>query len=436
MRTNIVIPSEATQSSLDLFEKPPLLVTFDQSFEQTTGPLYSPSGSSLEFEVVGDRNSFIDLQKIYLEIKCRILQTDGMDLRYTTGDANASDLPYFANNILHSLFADCTVSANGIKISTANGHYAHKSFIETEFSHGTDAKKTWLKCQGYEYEENPGTIPAAISDIRKRTVRQSARITLYGKLAVAFFSFEKHLVSGVTLRISMRRSQDDFAVISEDAAKHYKVKIDEANLFIRKMTVSDNVVGAIEKTLLKTPAIYRYNEVITKTFLATTGQQSWKHEDIFTKEPIRRVIVALCVGTAFIGTNTANPFHYQKFGLREITIYRNGFATAGTPMSTTDNKRLYYNSMSALAYVENGHGIPLSEFANHYIMVFDLTSTQEATHDFIHPELTNSSLSVELKFDAALAHNVEIFFLGEKASTIYIDSARNASKNALPMITY
>ena len=314
MRSNIVIPSEATHSSLDLFEKPPLLVTFDQSFEQKTGPLYSPSGSSLEFEVVGDRNNFIDLQKIYLEIKCRILQTDGTDLRFTAGDANASDLPYFANNILHSLFADCTVSANGIKISTANGHYAHKSFIETEFSHGTDAKKTWLKCQGYEYEENPGTIPAAISDIRKRTVRQSARITLYGKVAVDFFSCEKHLVSGVTLRISMRRSQDDFAVISEDAAKHYEVKIDEANLFVRKMTVSDNVVGAIEKTLLKTPAIYRYNEVITKTFLATTGQQSWKHEDIFTKEPIRRVIVALCVGTAFIGTNTANPFHYQKFG--------------------------------------------------------------------------------------------------------------------------
>ena len=65
--------------------------------------------------------------------------------------------------------------------------------------------------------------------------------------------------------------------------------------------------------------------------------------------------------------------------------------------------------MSALAYVENGLGIPLSEFGNHHMMVFDLTSTQEATHDFIHPELTYSSLSVELKFDAALAHYVEIF---------------------------
>ena len=39
------------------------------------------------------------------------------------------------------------------------------------------------------------------------------------------------------------------------------------------MTLSDNVVGAIEKTLLKTPAIYRYNELITKTFLATAGQR-------------------------------------------------------------------------------------------------------------------------------------------------------------------
>ena len=34
MRTNSVIPSEATHCSLDLFEKPPLLVTFVQSFEQ------------------------------------------------------------------------------------------------------------------------------------------------------------------------------------------------------------------------------------------------------------------------------------------------------------------------------------------------------------------------------------------------------------------
>ena len=65
--------------------------------------------------------------------------------------------------------------------------------------------------------------------------------------------------------------------------------------------------------------------------------------------------------------------------------------------------------MSAVAYVENGHGIPLSDFSNHFIMVFDLTSTQEATQDFIHPELTNSSILVELKFDTALTKTLKFF---------------------------
>ena len=199
------------------------------------------------------------------------------------------------------------------------------------------------------------------------------------------------------------------------------------------MTVSDNVVEAIEKTLLKTPAMYRYNEVISKAFLATAGQQIWKQEDIFTKEPNRRLIIAMSASAAFIGTNTENPFSYRKFSLNEITVYRNGFATAGTPMWTRDDKRLYLNSMGALAFIENGHGISLADFPRHYILVLDLTSTQEATRDFIHPELTNLSLSVEINFGAALANNIEKLFLVGKCSTVYIDSARNDSKNSLPM---
>ena len=41
--------------------------------------------------------------------------------------------------------------------------------------------------------------------------------------------------------------------------------------------------------------------------------------------------------------------------------------------------------ISDLAYIDNGHGIKLSEYQSNLLMVFDLTSTQEASHDFIHP---------------------------------------------------
>ena len=152
-----------------------------------------------------------------------------------------------------------------MKISNANGNYLHKSFIEIEFSHNKDAKNTWLACQGYSYEEDPSAIKAG-EIARKNSVIESAECTFYGKVAVDFFTFDKHLLSGVTLRIAFRRSVDDFVIISDHAAKHYKVKIVEANLYVRKMTLNDEVVSAIEKTLPTSPAAYPYFETLTKTF--------------------------------------------------------------------------------------------------------------------------------------------------------------------------
>ena len=86
----------------------------------------------LEFEVLGDRNNFIDLQKL-LEIKCKISRNNDGEIRTGT-DATNTDAPNFRNNALHFLFSECTVSANGVKFFNTNENYAHKEFIETEFS--------------------------------------------------------------------------------------------------------------------------------------------------------------------------------------------------------------------------------------------------------------------------------------------------------------
>ena len=166
-------------------------------------------------------------------------------------------------------------------------------------------------------------------------------------------------------------------------------------------------------------------ETITKTFLASTGLQSWKQEDVCSREPIRRLAICLNTNEAFLGSKQLNPVHFRKFNLEQICIYRNGLPVADSPINTADAKRLYFNTMSDLAYIDNGHGIRLSEYPNHFFMVFD----EQASHDFIHPEITNCSISIELKFSAALPRNIETSIIGEKASTIFIDSARRVSKN-------
>ena len=107
------------------------------------------------------------------------------------------------------------------------------------------------------------TIAASEITRQKTPVRGSAECTIYGKVAVDFFACDRPLLSGVTLRISFRRSIENFSLISDDAAKSYKIKITEANLYVRKMTLNDDVVSAIEKTLLSIPVSYPYLETIT-----------------------------------------------------------------------------------------------------------------------------------------------------------------------------
>ena len=40
-------------------------------------------------------------------------------------------------------------------------------------------------------------------------------------------------------------------------------------------------------------------------------------------------------------------------------------------ISTNDNKRLYFNTILDLAYIDNGLGISLTDYPNHFFMVFD-----------------------------------------------------------------
>ena len=244
-----------------------------------------------------------------------------------------------------------------------------------------------MACQGYSYEENPGAIPAAKVNRRKALVRQYAECTFYGKVAVDFFICDQHLLSGVTLQISFQRSIDDFVTIYADATKSYTVKIIEAKLYVRKMTLNVFVVSAIEKTLPSSPASYPYLETITKTFLASTVLQIWKQEDVFSRELIRRLAICLNTNEAFLGSKQLNHFHFRQFNLEQICIYRNGLVVADSAINATEDKRLNVNTMSDFAYIDNGHGIKLSEYPKHFTMVFDLTNTQQVSHNFIHPEL-------------------------------------------------
>ena len=124
--------------------------------------------------------------------------------------------------------------------------------------------------------------------------------------------------------------------MSNDADKHYKMNTVEANLYVHKMILNNNLVLAIEETLLTSLASYPYLEDLTKAFLASTGLHSWKQEVIFARESIRGLALCLNTNEASLGNNRQNLFDFWKFDLERIYIKRNGLPIADSPFSTND----------------------------------------------------------------------------------------------------
>ena len=58
------LPSAATHTSLDLFEKLPVLVNFDNGNVQEVYPISGVDGPSLKFEIRTDRNTFLVLSEV------------------------------------------------------------------------------------------------------------------------------------------------------------------------------------------------------------------------------------------------------------------------------------------------------------------------------------------------------------------------------------
>ena len=159
--------------------------------------------------------------------------------------------------------------------------------------------------------------------------------------------------------------------------------------------------------------------------------QSWSYEDAFTREPIRRFAGAMATNGVFLGAKLVNIFDFRKLNLDRITVYRNGYPVPGTPLQKDNDEKFNLNSLEAWVSGKHGRGVPYSDLANLYLLVFDLLSTQQAFHEYLHPKLINGSIYLSLGFSTQLTNNVEVFFFGEQPSTTHIESSRKVSKKII-----
>ena len=163
-----------------------------------------------------------------------------------------------------------------------------------------------------------------------------------------------------------------------------------------------------------TPVEFNFLETLAKAFIIHARQNQFIQENILYNAPVRRMAIAKNTNSAFIDSYTENPFWYQQFDIRLIRILRRGRPIVH--FDAADKCRLYVTTMNAMNFKDDMPSIPIGNFEDHYVLVFDLTSMQDATENCRYPELVGEPLRLELNFTSPIEHVTELIVLGERMS--------------------
>ena len=77
--------------------------------------------------------------------------------------------------------------------------------------------------------------------------------------------------------------------------------------------------------------------------------------------------------------------------------------------------------MKAMNFQNDIPSISIDDFKDHYVLVFDLNSMQDATENCQYPELVGELLRLGLNFTHPVENVTELIVLGEGMSPVVVD---------------
>ena len=248
---------------------------------------------------------------------------------------------------------------------------------------------------------------------------------LYGKLGIDFFSTSELLYPNMKIRLRLIRARPNFYLISDNP--NNSLGIVDCSLYTHRIALKDDYHKKRMDMLAYASVEYNYLDTLAKTFIIPARKNQFIQETIFNNAPIRRIAFARNTNSAFTGSFTENPFWYQQFDLRQIRKIRGGEPIVD--FDTADNCGLYVTTMKAMNFQYDIPSIPIDIFQDHYVLVFDLTSMQDATENCHYPELFGEPLRLELNFTNPFENVTELIVLGERMSSVAVDKFGVVGKN-------
>ena len=250
---------------------------------------------------------------------------------------------------------------------------------------------------------------------------------LYGKLGFDFLSTSELLYPHMKIRLRLFRARPNSYLISDNPNVSRGIVDCSLYLYTGRFGLKDDYHKQRMDMLAWTLVEFSYLETLAKTFIIPARQNQFIRENIFNKAPVCRIAIAMNTNSAFTGSYTKNPFWYQQFVLRQNRKLRGG--TPFVDFDAADTCRLYVTTMKTMNFQDDIPFIANDNSEDHYVLVFDLNSMQDATENCHYPELNGEPLRLELNCTFPLKHVTELIVLGERMSPVAVDKFGVVGRN-------
>lgn len=431
------------KSELDLFELPPVQTNVLLTEQISYSPLTSlENTSTLDFIIPGNGDTYRNLSSIYLRLVVELDQKPvaAAATKAEGSEAALANAPGVVNNLLHSLFTQCTVSLNNVQVSQIND-YNYKAFIENILNYGTDATRTHLESVGWSLDPSnldslTGENPALTA--RKQIFSPGRKVEIMGKLHVDVFNQPRFLPNNIDIKISLQKAKTAFYIMEPAATGQSDVKIVEANIFVDHVHVNPNILLAHDKVLeAGTTAKIPYKKSMIRQYTINAGQYSLSIDNLIIGQLPNLLIFTMIPNDAYSGNRARNPFNFKHYDLQQFCLYVDGRQVPGKPLlfnhgsTNNDASSLQttrgYNTLfraTGINYFDRGHQITKQLYDNGYFMLaFDLTPDHSYDFNAMSP-IRQGTIRIEGAFKQALPEAVTCLIMCEFDALLEIDKLK------------
>ena len=433
-------------SSYDYFSVPPTDTTSKGTF---FSPLYSLSnvghGGPLEFHLKSNKTDFIDLSQTFLRLNLKILTAAGAAPAEPpgVGQDNAGVIPadskvFPVNYLAGALFKDVEVYLGNKLISNSDGHYAYKSFIEVLLGYRRSVLESFGELSGFFRDTGNFNEVTHFDDDHNTGAKARFNRTQYGKsfqltckIHNDIFSQIKKFPGDIDLKIRFIRNDENFCLMANNAAERYKIEIDDAVLYVKRLTLDDIFVNEMD-TARATSKIMKFpfRRVELKYSTQAPNKAILQENRLISNGELpKRIILGLVDARAWDGSLAHNPFYFQNFGVTEVVLQRGKEVSPFCEMTKLNfPDDMYHDAYTAMVYAtgrlfaNDPVAITPDEFkSGHTLFCFDLSKSTPNASTF---ELTESgTVNVIVTLSQPIgAHGIVMVFYNEYDSMLALGS--------------